>query len=255
MRKRPPKDGNSHLSPPVSWRRHLELELLTSGQLPHSSNGDPLYEPASVKLDRLLNFVLLAPYLEQVLWFGTCVCLDAWLYMVTILPLRFLRVVHEVCKHWCTTFFLEARYLWNFIYAGFGRLYQRYVSLPWTFRRSKKPRKPAPQRSRSDSETQPKSASRRRKNSISGVAMPPQDIEQCKAQLRSHRRKGAANHLSQVDRADLLRGLLISLSSLILMRLDASMVYHSIRGQATIKLYVIYNVLEVSDPNSPNSHL
>jgi len=28
--------------------------------------------------------------------------------------------------------------------------------------------------------------------------------------------------------------------------LDISLIYHIIRGQATIKLYVIYNVLEVS---------
>ncbi|KAK3044350.1 hypothetical protein LTS18_001509, partial [Coniosporium uncinatum] len=31
------------------------------------------------------------------------------------------------------------------------------------------------------------------------------------------------------------------------MRLDASRMYHNIRGQAAIKLYVIYNVLEVGD--------
>ena len=34
---------------------------------------------------------------------------------------------------------------------------------------------------------------------------------------------------------------------MILMKLDASRMYHSIRGQAAIKLYVIYNVLEVLD--------
>ena len=48
-------------------------------------------------------------------------------------------------------------------------------------------------------------------------------------------------------KADLLRGLLILLSCKILMYFDASRMYHGIRGQAAIKLYVIYNVLEVCD--------
>lgn len=29
--------------------------------------------------------------------------------------------------------------------------------------------------------------------------------------------------------------------------IDISLIYHMIRGQGTIKLYVVYNVLEVSD--------
>lgn len=48
-------------------------------------------------------------------------------------------------------------------------------------------------------------------------------------------------------KADILQGLLIIFSCMILMRFDASRMYHSIRGQAAIKLYVIYNVLEVFD--------
>ena len=44
---------------------------------------------------------------------------------------------------------------------------------------------------------------------------------------------------------DLLKGLLIVLACIALQRIDASRMYHSIRGQAAIKLYVIYNVLEV----------
>ena len=251
-RQRPLDDVDALGGPAVSWRQHLQRELAPAGHPAHAATDDPLYEPAGVKLDRLLNFVLLAPALERVLWFGTCVCLDAWLYMVTILPLRFLRVVGDLCRQWTTTFALEAQFLFSFIYGGFGRLYRRYLSLSWKFRKRQKSRKPTPQRSRSDSETQPKSASRRRKNSISGVAIPPQGLEQCKAQLRSQRRKETFTPLSQVDRADLLRGLLILISSLMLMKLDASMVYHSIRGQATIKLYVIYNVLEVSCSVGPH---
>jgi hypothetical protein len=49
------------------------------------------------------------------------------------------------------------------------------------------------------------------------------------------------------QKADLLRGLLLIISLLILNPLtDASKIYHTIRGQDTIKLYVIFNALEVS---------
>jgi Eukaryotic membrane protein family len=49
------------------------------------------------------------------------------------------------------------------------------------------------------------------------------------------------------QKADILRTLLLGLSILILIPLaDASKIYHSIRGQDTIKLYVIFNALEVS---------
>ena len=48
-------------------------------------------------------------------------------------------------------------------------------------------------------------------------------------------------------KADILRTLLLLLSIFILVPLtDASKIYHSIRGQDTIKLYVIFNALEVS---------
>lgn len=50
------------------------------------------------------------------------------------------------------------------------------------------------------------------------------------------------------QKADILRTLLLALSIMILVPLtDASKIYHSIRGQDTIKLYVIFNALEIAD--------
>ncbi|KAG4302139.1 hypothetical protein PCK1_001411 [Pneumocystis canis] len=49
------------------------------------------------------------------------------------------------------------------------------------------------------------------------------------------------------EKIDLFEGFLILGTCIILQKLDASRIYHSIRGQATIKLYVIYSVLEVGD--------
>ena len=45
--------------------------------------------------------------------------------------------------------------------------------------------------------------------------------------------------------ADLRKGGLIFFTFIVLHSMDASLVYHSIRGQSSIKLYVLYNVLEV----------
>ena len=55
------------------------------------------------------------------------------------------------------------------------------------------------------------------------------------------------SNLTSVHKADLLQGLVIVCSSIFLMNLDASRMYHFIRAQSAMKLYVIYNVLEVSD--------
>ena len=56
------------------------------------------------------------------------------------------------------------------------------------------------------------------------------------------------------QKADILRTLLLILSILILTPLtDASKIYHSIRGQDTIKLYVIFNALEVRPSPVPLS--
>jgi hypothetical protein len=55
------------------------------------------------------------------------------------------------------------------------------------------------------------------------------------------------SNLTAFHKADLLQGLVILCSSMVLMTLDASRMYHFIRAQSAIKLYVIYNILEVGD--------
>lgn len=58
----------------------------------------------------------------------------------------------------------------------------------------------------------------------------------------------SAPPLPPSQKADLLRALLLIVSLLILNPLtDASKIYHAIRGQDTIKLYVIFNALEIAD--------
>ncbi|EGO25815.1 hypothetical protein SERLADRAFT_348482 [Serpula lacrymans var. lacrymans S7.9] len=56
------------------------------------------------------------------------------------------------------------------------------------------------------------------------------------------------SHLPPSQKADIMRMLLLLVSVTILLPLtDASKIYHSIRGQDTIKLYVIFNALEIAD--------
>jgi hypothetical protein len=66
-------------------------------------------------------------------------------------------------------------------------------------------------------------------------------------QLVSNLFRQSAPPLPPSQKADLIRALLLAISLLILNPLtDASKIYHAIRGQDTIKLYVIFNALEVN---------
>lgn len=53
--------------------------------------------------------------------------------------------------------------------------------------------------------------------------------------------------LNSAQICDLLRGVIWVICMTVLSFLDPSIIYHFIRGQATIKLYVIFNVLEIFD--------
>lgn len=66
-------------------------------------------------------------------------------------------------------------------------------------------------------------------------------------QTRHRRQKSVPSALEPDDKADILKGLLMICTCVILSYFDASRMYHWIRGQNAIKLYVIYNVLEVAD--------
>lgn len=59
------------------------------------------------------------------------------------------------------------------------------------------------------------------------------------------KRAKRVSDLQPSHKADILRGLVVFTSCWILMRFDASRMYHSIRGQNGVKLYVMYNMLEV----------
>jgi hypothetical protein len=215
--------------PPLSIPTYLQLEL--SSQRPSQlyihrpANSDFPYESSRAKTERLLNFLILPFYLEGVLWFGTLACVDSWLYTFTILPLRLLKSFYILAKSWFANTINEFHFVSSYIYSGSGRMWRRRRSSVVPI------------------------ANRKTSASDAAEHKPGQPIvSQIRKPFRHHQRsKSVPSALLPDDKADMLKGLLIICTCLILLRLDASRMYHWIRGQAAIKLYVIYNLLEVCD--------
>ncbi|KAF2262010.1 DUF747-domain-containing protein [Lojkania enalia] len=267
--KQPPQDRKRDTSPipasiplpPFSMPTFLSLELAPDRPSPlyiyRSSTTEFPYESSKIKYERLISFLFLPPILEKVLAFGAFACLDAWMHILTILPLRFLIAVGILVRWWGSVFIMEVHDLWSFVYSGLGRVWRR---------RRRTTDTPTPALSTPADETHP-TQSRRRSVSATAVAPPsstsvtkdygkatfnnpvPELKEKQMRRSRSrHRRlKSAPSALLPSHKADILKGLLVITSCAVLMRFDASRMYHGIRGQAAIKLYVIYNVLEVCD--------
>ncbi|XP_067374078.1 transmembrane anterior posterior transformation protein 1 homolog isoform X3 [Channa argus] len=61
------------------------------------------------------------------------------------------------------------------------------------------------------------------------------------------RRSSGSRLLQPAQVCDMLRGLILVLCFSMMHYVDYSMMYHLIRGQSVIKLYIIYNMLEVAD--------
>ncbi|KAL5037228.1 hypothetical protein BDV3_006753 [Batrachochytrium dendrobatidis] len=115
-------------------------------------------ESQDFKTERIRNFLNVPRELEKFMYLGYLICLDSFLYIFTILPMRVL-----IASWWL---------------------------ICWCF---------------------------------GGKKMKP------------------------AQKTDLIKGALVFICTYILHYFDASRLYHSVRGQALIKLYVIFNVLEICD--------
>lgn len=266
--------------PPMSIPTVLQLELAAQRPSPlyihHSYTSDLPYESNAVIFERLKDFLLLPSYFERTMNFGALACLDAWLWTFTILPMRFFGAFGILLRWWGYLLNKEVRWLVGFVWYGLGRL--------WTRRQRGRLVSRGSQDSAVSSAAE-ESRSRSRSNgafangngaAASGVAGAGHDDTQFRHRMESarlnnnsnggargsqrpgsksgghstfrHRRtKSMPSSLTSVHKADLLQGAVIICSSIFLMNLDASRMYHFIRAQSAMKLYVIYNVLEVSD--------
>ncbi|KAJ5189431.1 Membrane protein/CMV receptor [Penicillium cf. griseofulvum] len=226
--------------PPVSLPTYLQLELASGRPSPlyihRDAANDFPYESSRVKIERLMNFIMLAPMLEQVLCFGSLACLDAWLYSFTIMPLRFIKAVYILGESWVMNLGAEIWFIWKFVMNGIGRVWRR---------RNHNVKEDQRGRPESESDATPHVP---QGPSVGPDAAPRRKHRSSESRKHHHRRKKSMpSALLPDDKADILTGLLMIATCCVLMYFDASRMYHWIRGQAAIKLYVIYNVLEVSD--------
>ncbi|KAF2744109.1 DUF747-domain-containing protein, partial [Sporormia fimetaria CBS 119925] len=241
--------------PPFSLPTFLSLELAAERPSPlylyRPSNTEFPYESSKIKYDRLVNFLLLPPKLECILGFGAFACLDAWMHILTILPLRFLIAVWILVRWWVSAVLKEFKDLGSFVYAGLGRVWRRRKGSPNSLPATPIVGTPAeefpPSRTRRPSTSGALNVSTiAREKGGSNTACDGRE-RRSRPRYRHRRTKSTPSALLPSHKADLLKGLLVVASCAILMRFDASKMYHGIRGQAAIKLYVIYNVLEVCD--------
>lgn len=247
--------------PPLSMPTFLSLELSADRPSPlyiyRASSADFPYESSTLKYERLLNFMKIPGQVEGILAFGALACLDAWMHVLTILPLRFLLAIAILIKWWGSVVVKEFRHLWAFVYSGLPRFWRR--------RRQADTPTPLP----TPVEEQPPSMSQKTTTSViwSASQAPtmsrydgeasttfqfpdPKELpvkRSRNARFRHRRTKSTPSALLPSHKADILKGLLIVSSCFVLMRFDASRMYHGIRGQSAIKLYVLYNLLEVCD--------
>ena len=259
--------------PPMSLPTHLQLEL--AGQRPsplyihQSHSADTPYESSAVKFERLLNALLLPPYLEQIMNFGTLACFDAWLYTFTILPMRFVTALGVLVRWWLYLIWKEVRWVVGFVWFGLGRLWrrgrrrgrapsgdpgdqshahserERSQSRARRGTGSPKPRQNGVPRERNTSNAHGSSMGEQSRPNPSDVLRPPKHAMPRPGHFRHRRTKSMPSNLTSYHKADLLQGAVLICSSIALSNLDASRMYHFIRAQSSMKLYVIYNILEV----------
>jgi putative membrane protein DUF747 len=264
--------------PPMSIPTHLQLEMSTQRPSPlyiHNSHAnDGPYESMAVRIERLFNVLVLPFYLERTLYFGALACLDAWLYNFTILPMRFVAAIGVVIKWWLYVVNREMRWALAYVRGGIGRLWSRGRRASVTSHCTEC----VDQHAQADIQPDRGQGPRKMRGSVSEPTSPAihlpggklaafSDLDakinrkvkhglvngnghkhhhMAHGPFRHRRTKSLPSNLTSRHKADLLQGAVILFSCLFLMRLDASRMYHVIRGQDAIKLYVIYNVLEVS---------
>lgn len=248
--------------PPMSMPTFLSLELAADRPSPlyiyRPSTTDFPYESSKIKYDRLVNFLVLPPKLEAILGFGALACLDSWMHILTILPLRFLIAIGILVRWWGTMVVKEARDIWSFVYSGLPRVLRRRrnTDAPTPVPATPADEEPAPRSRRPSTSAAPSpnsaatTSARENGHAVATFRFPEQKdapAKRMRARYRHRRTKSTPSALSPSHKADILKGFLVISSCAVLMRFDASRMYHGIRGQSAIKLYVIYNVLEVCD--------
>ncbi|KAK1774264.1 eukaryotic membrane protein family-domain-containing protein [Copromyces sp. CBS 386.78] len=243
--------------PPMSVPTLLQLELAGSRPSPlyihHSYTSDIPYESSAIKFERLKNFLLVPFVLERSITFGALACLDAWLWTFTILPMRFGIAVSILLQWWAYVIAKEIRWVVGFVWYGLGRMWRRGRRGRSESVASTHDGQPSPCQSRvrehstSATTTGVHDTGRHPNLRMAPGTKPAGPSHPRRGYLGHRRTKSNPSNLTHYNKADLLQGAVVIVSSIALISLDASRMYHSIRAQSAIKLYTIYNLLEVGD--------
>lgn len=254
-----PSLPNQEIPLPPLMSTYLQLELASSRPSPlyiHCPKGsEQPFESTALKFERLVNFLYVPVQLEPAMFFGVLSCLDAWLYTFTILPLRFAKAVGILVDWWAKSLWIEAKFVAGFVWNAVPRVWERQkergrvpFGMPSSRAASRAPsegtRMPLGVPSAGVRIHRPSDASAN--GGLEKLAAERGVRSSGDAAKRHKRTRSVPSTLSAYHKADILQGLVIIFSCILLMQLDASRMYHSIRAQSAMKLYVIYNVLEVS---------
>lgn len=265
---RSPSKAEQEIPLPPLLSTYLQLELASSRPSPlyiyRPRGTEYQFESAKLKFERLVNFLYVPVMLEPAMLFGTLSCLDAWLYTFTILPLRFLKALGILAAWWGRSIGQEVRYVSGFVWDALPRFWERQRgrgdsvaggSAAQSRATSRAVSECAQNRMPSGSGNATQMTDRRAHrpsdaSTQAGLERVNEKLNERVARIRNgektHRRtRSIPSTLTAYHKSDILQGLVIIFSCFFLMQLDASRMYHSIRGQAAMKLYVIYNVLEV----------
>lgn len=140
--------------------------------------------------EKFYIFITIPSKLERFVWYGFFQCADAFLFVFTLLPVRFMIAI------------------WLAISKFFRHSAKLFISVS--------PSDQEPLNSTSSSST----------NYDSNVRPPI---------------------LQPAEICDLLKGIILIVASFAMSYIDMSMLYHIIKSQSVIKLYIFFNMLEVAD--------
>ncbi|KAI9501780.1 eukaryotic membrane protein family-domain-containing protein [Coemansia spiralis] len=178
-----------------------------------SSEFDPNIH---LKRQRVLQFLRIPWNVEKLLWFGVVICIDALLYVFSILPAKFTRSLVKLGA-FASSFVQKSMRLlplsWSRLLTRLGLCVQR-----WSLRISGR---------NSNSSNNSSETKENGDGTVVGGYM--------------------GRWLSPMQLFDLYRGLLLIVTCFMLCRIDAAQMYHGIRAQSSLKLYFIYSALDIFD--------
>ncbi|KAJ2708774.1 hypothetical protein H4R19_004583, partial [Coemansia spiralis] len=174
-----------------------------------SSEFDP---GVHLKRQRVSQFLRVPWNVEKLLWFGVAICFDALLHVFAILPARFTRAL-----------------------LGLGVGAAR--GMPALLVRAG-----AAVCAQVAAAVLPAAWHRRLVALWRRVAARVRDADSARTAAG-----GAARWVSAAQLFDFYRGLLLIVTCVVLCRIDAAQMYHTIRAQSSLKLYFIYSALDVCD--------